>query len=82
MQTEYAEKYITLGLKIAYYRKKRGYTQEVFAEKIAGRDVSQSILFCDDFSLCAFAGARRPQQYDGTRHGLTLGSSFRRNRAV
>ncbi len=34
MQTEYAEKYITLGLKIAYYRKKRGYTQEVFAEKI------------------------------------------------
>ena len=33
MQTEYAEKYITLGLKIAYYRKKRGYTQ-VFAEKI------------------------------------------------
>ena len=33
MQTEYAEKYITLGLKIAYYRKKRGYTQEVFAEK-------------------------------------------------
>ena len=34
MQTEYAGKYITLGLKIAYYRKKRGYTQEVFAEKI------------------------------------------------
>ena len=33
MQTEYAEKYITLGLKIAYYRKKRGYTQEVFAER-------------------------------------------------
>ena len=34
MRTEYAEKYITLGLKIAYYRKKAGYTQEVFAEKI------------------------------------------------
>ncbi|MGI5873789.1 MAG: helix-turn-helix domain-containing protein [Bacillota bacterium] len=34
MNTEYPEKYITLGLKIAYYRKKRGYTQEVFAEKI------------------------------------------------
>ena len=34
MQTEYAERYITLGLKIAYYRKKRGYTQENLAEKV------------------------------------------------
>ena len=34
MHTEYPEKYVTLGLKIAYYRKKAGYTQEVFAEKI------------------------------------------------
>lgn len=34
MQTEYSEKYVTLGLKIAYYRKKAGYTQEVFAEMI------------------------------------------------
>ena len=34
MRTEYAERYITMGLKIAYYRKKAGYTQEVFAEKI------------------------------------------------
>lgn len=34
MQTEYAECYITLGLKIAYYCKKRGYTQESFAEKV------------------------------------------------
>lgn len=34
MQTNYADKYITLGLKIAYYRKKAGYTQEVFAELI------------------------------------------------
>ena len=34
MRTEYANKYITLGLKIAYFRKKAGYTQEVFAEKI------------------------------------------------
>ena len=39
MRTEYAEKYITLGLKIAYYRKKAGYTQEVFAEKI-GKSVN------------------------------------------
>lgn len=29
MRTEYSQKYITLGLKIAYYRKKAGYTQEV-----------------------------------------------------
>ncbi len=34
MKTEKQKKYITLGLKIAYYRKKAGYTQEVFAEKI------------------------------------------------
>lgn len=34
MQTEFPEKYRILGLKIAYYRKKAGYTQETFAEKI------------------------------------------------
>lgn len=34
MQTDYSDKYITLGLKIAYYRKKAGYTQEALAEKI------------------------------------------------
>jgi len=34
MQTEYPERYLMLGLKIAYYRKKAGYTQEAFAEKI------------------------------------------------
>lgn len=34
MHTDYPERYIMLGLKIAYYRKKAGYTQEVFAEKI------------------------------------------------
>ncbi len=34
MNTEYPEKYTTLGLKIAYYQKKAGYTQETFAEKI------------------------------------------------
>ena len=34
MYTEYPERYMMLGLKIAYYRKKRGYTQEVFAELI------------------------------------------------
>ena len=39
MQTEYPERYITMGLKIAYYRKKRGYTQEVFAELI-GKSVN------------------------------------------
>ena len=34
MKTDYPERYITLGLKIAYYRKKRGYTQENLAEKV------------------------------------------------
>lgn len=34
METEYPERYRILGLKIAYYRKKAGYTQENFAEKI------------------------------------------------
>ena len=39
MRTEYSERYITLGLKIAYYRKKAGFTQEVLAEKI-GKSVN------------------------------------------
>lgn len=34
MNTEFPERYITLGLKIAYYRRKSGYTQEYFAELI------------------------------------------------
>ena len=34
MKTDFPERYITLGLKIAYYRKKKGYTQEAFAELI------------------------------------------------
>ncbi len=32
MKTEFPDRYITLGLKIAYYRKKAGFTQEAFAE--------------------------------------------------
>lgn len=39
MNTEFTDKYITLGLKIAYYRRKAGYTQEYFAELI-GKSVS------------------------------------------
>lgn len=39
MRTEYADRYITMGLKIAYFRKKSGFTQEVFAEKI-GKSVN------------------------------------------
>ena len=39
MVTEFPDKYITLGLKIAYYRRKAGYTQEYFAELI-GKSVS------------------------------------------
>ena len=39
MQTEFPTRYITLGLKIAYYRKKAGYTQETFAEKV-GKSVN------------------------------------------
>lgn len=39
MKTEFADRYITLGLKIAYYRRKAGYTQEYFAELI-GKSVS------------------------------------------
>ena len=31
---EYAERYRTLGLRIAYYRRLADYTQETFAEKI------------------------------------------------
>lgn len=39
MKTEFPEKYVMLGLKIAYYRRKAGYTQEYFAELI-GKSVS------------------------------------------
>lgn len=39
MQTDYPERYRTMGLRIAYYRKKAGFTQEVFAEKI-GRSLN------------------------------------------
>jgi len=39
MRTEYPERYMVLGLKIAFYRKKAGYTQEVFAEMI-GKSVN------------------------------------------
>jgi len=39
MTTEFPDKYITLGLKIAYYRRKAGFTQEYFAELI-GKSVS------------------------------------------
>jgi len=39
VKTEFPEKYITLGLKIAYYRRKAGFTQEYFAELI-GKSLS------------------------------------------
>lgn len=39
MRTKYSDKYITMGLKIAYYRKKAGFTQEVLAERI-GKSVN------------------------------------------
>ncbi len=34
MKTDYPERYRILGLRIAYYRKLAGYTQETLAEKI------------------------------------------------
>lgn len=34
MKTEFPDKYINLGFKISYYRRKAGYTQEYFAELI------------------------------------------------
>lgn len=39
MKTEFPDRYITLGLKIAYFRRKAGFTQERFAELI-GKSVS------------------------------------------
>ena len=33
MKTEYTQYYTKIGLKIAYYRKLKGYTQEQLAEK-------------------------------------------------
>lgn len=34
MSDQYKNEYLQLGLKIAYYRKLKGYTQETLAEKI------------------------------------------------
>ncbi len=34
MQTEFREQFIKFGLKVQYYRKLRGLTQEAFAEKV------------------------------------------------
>lgn len=34
METEYREQYIRFGLKVQYYRKLLGLTQEAFADKI------------------------------------------------
>lgn len=34
MQTKYPQKYIQFGLKVQYYRKLRGMTQETFAEQM------------------------------------------------
>ena len=34
METQYREQYICVGLKVHYYRKLRGLTQEAFADKI------------------------------------------------
>lgn len=34
METSYREQFIRFGLKVQYYRKLRGFTQEAFAEKI------------------------------------------------
>lgn len=39
MKTEYPERYRIMGLRIAYYRKRAGYTQEAFAEQI-GRSLN------------------------------------------
>ena len=42
MHTEYSDRYITMGLKIAYYRKKAGFTQEVLVQISSER--------CEDFA--------------------------------
>ena len=34
METKFESEYIKLGLKVQYYRKLRGMTQEAFAEKV------------------------------------------------
>ena len=39
MKSEFKERYKMMGLNIAYYRKKLGYTQEMLAEKI---DIDQT----------------------------------------
>ena len=46
MHTRFADKYITMGLKIAYYRKKAGLTQEWVAAQLqlSGCDITRSAV--------------------------------------
>ena len=44
MKTTYAEQYRQIGLKIAYYRRLRGFTQEQLAERIDRSPEAPNIL--------------------------------------
>ena len=54
MNTQYPDQYLRFGLKVQYYRKLRGMTQEAFAEKITA-------LYQDNDRLGAMC--RRSQEY-------------------
>ena len=41
MKSEYGDKYLQIGLKVAYYRKLRGLTQEQLAERL---DLSSAFI--------------------------------------
>ena len=58
MKTEFPERYITLGLKIAYYRKKAGLTQEMVKKQSGGLSLWETLVggFPFDFlSVCAIS---------------------------
>ena len=77
MQTEYPERYRIMGLKIAYYRKKAGYTQEAFAEKIGrslnflaqveGSSTTRGISLETLFKICEVLGIQPGMLLDEDR---------------
>lgn len=77
MQTEYSERYRIMGLRIAYYRKKAGYTQEVFAEEIGrslnflaqveGTGTTRGISLETLFKICDVLGVQPGALLDDNR---------------
>ena len=78
MQTNYSERYRIMGLRIAYYRKRAGYTQESFAEEIGcslnflaqveGPSTTKGISLEMLFKICDVLGIQPGKLLDEEEH--------------